>query len=943
MAKSVLELAVGTGQWDAGIKKAQSSLSNFVNAQGGLQQALQKGSEKMQKFVQMMGDMESTAGTAKGQMNEYKRVLEQLTAQYNRLTDEQKEDIGKDYLQTIDQLTIKYKLAADEAKSFSDSLGSFGSNAGAEIEGFAGKLSFTIDTMKLFNIGVQAAKGALEVVKDAFFQSESNIDEWGRTVSGAKNAYDYFLDALNTGNWSNLFQNIEKAVQGGRDLYDALDRLGSIKSNNAAAIAIVQAEIQKLRLLKQQGQNVDDQIKAATERLAALQRQSVEQGKKAGAKDVYETIANNVRAQGVSVSDRSIEAAVEGIMRKGQAEFDKYRQTVEKFENWSKAQNTRGIYVQSSAGVRTKVGEEQFFDVNLLPAMQKRKYAIAKAITERETDIQRGINIYAQAVQEETSVNREQFRGNRYSLQGSGSGKKVGSKKDETELHANQKAIEELTDEYRRLSDAEKAASAESLAEIAKRKIGVQSEIKVLQERNAEIKRLADEAQGKVVKLEGLPALTKQLQDLQKQHAAAASTDEWIAYKAEIARVSEEIAHLKGELKKGETATFTIEVDATQLEALKAAMPKGQKYQVEEAMPKAPKYQVEAAKPKAEWSPDTFYKVNAVEGESVNLTKPDDQTYTITAVADTTEAAQQLLALVQDYDNRTVTFNASVDVTADKSAFTNLNISDKLSELRKQINEAEIGSISFDKLTEQEADLSALSSMLKTAIENGVQGIDLSGIWSDIFDNIDVDDSVLQEKLDELNAKLKEMGKDPIQIKFSTGNIVKEGEKTRESWTAAQAAVQSVGSALQGLEDPSAKVAGIVGQAIASIALGFAKASAKDSNLGVFGWIAAIAGGLGTMLSTISAIKSATAGSYAEGGIIPGNNYSDGLLANVSSGELILNKAQQDNVAGMLEGGNPLNNLHLDAVLAGEDIRFVINNNSRRRGRGEYVTTHKIS
>jgi hypothetical protein len=42
MGKSVLELGVNTGQWDAGLKKAGSALNNFVKANGGLQQALQK-------------------------------------------------------------------------------------------------------------------------------------------------------------------------------------------------------------------------------------------------------------------------------------------------------------------------------------------------------------------------------------------------------------------------------------------------------------------------------------------------------------------------------------------------------------------------------------------------------------------------------------------------------------------------------------------------------------------------------------------------------------------------------------------------------------------------------------------------------------------------------------------------------------------------------------
>ena len=72
MGQSKLELAVGTGQWDAGLKKAQQALNAFTQSQGGLQQALEKDNGDMQKFIQMMGKMDSTANTAKGQMNDYK-------------------------------------------------------------------------------------------------------------------------------------------------------------------------------------------------------------------------------------------------------------------------------------------------------------------------------------------------------------------------------------------------------------------------------------------------------------------------------------------------------------------------------------------------------------------------------------------------------------------------------------------------------------------------------------------------------------------------------------------------------------------------------------------------------------------------------------------------------------------------------------------------------
>ena len=148
-----------------------------------------------------------------------------------------------------------------------------------------------------------------------------------------------------------------------------------------------------------------------------------------------------------------------------------------------------------------------------------------------------------------------------------------------------------------------------------------------------------------------------------------------------------------------------------------------------------------------------------------------------------------------------------------------------------------------------------------------------------------------------------------------------------------------MGNALQSIENPAVKIAGLIGEAIANIALGFAQATASDSKFGVFGWISAIAGGLATMTSTISAIKSATAGSYAYGGIVPGNNFSgDNNMIAVNSGELILTRAMQSNLASQLST-NSLSNLNLTASLSGETITLALNANSRRRGRGEFATT----
>ena len=171
--QSVLELAVGTGKWDAGLKKAVQSLNNFTQANGGLTQALNSESQKMQQFVSMMGNMESSAKTAKGQMNDYKSAIEQLTMQYNRLTGAQKETFGSSYTATIDQLKTKYQAVNKELQEMTRSLNEMptpsiegggdsifskmGGKLGGAMSVFAGNL-MTKATMEVANLGSEMAE-----------------------------------------------------------------------------------------------------------------------------------------------------------------------------------------------------------------------------------------------------------------------------------------------------------------------------------------------------------------------------------------------------------------------------------------------------------------------------------------------------------------------------------------------------------------------------------------------------------------------------------------------------------------------------------------------------------------------------------------------------------------------------------------------------------------
>lgn len=166
--------------------------------------------------------------------------------------------------------------------------------------------------------------------------------------------------------------------------------------------------------------------------------------------------------------------------------------------------------------------------------------------------------------------------------------------------------------------------------------------------------------------------------------------------------------------------------------------------------------------------------------------------------------------------------------------------------------------------------------------------------------------------------------------------IKKDAKEAANGFNEAATAINSVVGALNAMEDPSLRITGIIGQAIAQIALGFAQATAADSKYGVFRWIAAITGGMATMISTISAIHSATG--YAQGGIVDGKSYSgDNVPIMANAGELVLTRSMQNNLARQLQdNGNGKG--YSPSYISGEQIYIALNRYMRRTGRSEIVT-----
>ena len=186
------------------------------------------------------------------------------------------------------------------------------------------------------------------------------------------------------------------------------------------------------------------------------------------------------------------------------------------------------------------------------------------------------------------------------------------------------------------------------------------------------------------------------------------------------------------------------------------------------------------------------------------------------------------------------------------------------------------------------------------------------------------------------DMKIEGLSDDQMEkVRKGMASMNQTANDSKKSFQGAASAVSAMGSALSSIKDPGVQIMGMIGQAIASIALGFAQASAKEGKGGIWYWIAATAAGLATMIATISSIHSATG--YAQGGIVQGNSYSGDNLyggpdAMVNSGELVLNKAQQGNLASQLQG-NGLQNMHIAGRIKGTDIILSIDRSLKLEGK----------
>lgn len=946
MADSILKLKVDNQEYDSKLKRATEGLQRYVDGCRKAGGTLAVVEDETLQFVQALGEMDTVAKGGQQSLKEMTRSLTDLTIQYRSLTDEEKNSpFGQALAKGIDQLTERAAVAKDAMGDVNAAITRAASDTRAfdQIAGATSLVTSSFQTLqgtaKLLGIDLgdnveviarlQAAMSVtmgLTQMQNAL-QKESAVMQGVAALQTKANAAAQLLLAKNTA-----------VATAAGEAFNVVARMNPYVLIASAVIAAGSALVMFARH-SQKAAEAEKQQAEETDRL----RKKME--------EMQNAIGSHV-------------GNVEAKYRSLQHEWSRLTTEAEKTDfvkEQSNAFKDLGLNVSSVTDAEQALVDKAPEVIAALKAVAQAeaysdlyKQAIQKRATEWENRV-RGAE-YGDTYEQMTYDPRRSYKAvsDEWKAAGLTYGDYVTQDIDkmggaiETEFRLTQQGVDKIND-YR-------AQQAAALNQRLKQQYDdevnfyenkwTEAEDNVIAARNkipaglqAKNQTLGTTATTATVQAEqlypmgSLPQLTQQLKDLQAAQNLALDSRQWAQYQQQIQQTQYQIEAFKGQWRDGLQATFTIN------------------------------------------DSEIMDQFREVEGMIV-----DEKTMTVTV--NTADAYNQVRNLTSDIEDTTVQFKLQPELARGLSITTSAGLNAYISQLKQEINQADLGSVLYNSLTSKLADATMLQNLVKESLSAGL-GTALFDIadetgqdfWDRVLSPEGVENADWQAIADVINQKRKELGLDAITLDFNTGKVstgkgvnesdtdelVGTGKQVVSGLSQVSSGLSQLGITLpKGVEQTMNVIQGAISimngiqtlmTVLNSTSVPLQVGAINANTVAVSANTAAQASG--AMMegadTMMTALKIASVAAMAHGGVvpraahgfaIPGTHYSGDVtpvLAN--AGEVILTRAQAGNLASQLEEGKLETPASSRPYVTGQDIFLGLSNYLLGAGLGELVTT----
>ncbi len=300
------------------------------------EQSVRDLNESKKKLITTETQAAKTFKASKGSMEELRAQTAQLRAEANKLN--LTTEAGK---KRFSELEAQIKSNTGKIRDFDRGLS--GSSTLVGEYGLGIKKAFLA-----IGASIGAVVAAWKFFKDTIESTDTSADAFARTIQGATNAYDYFKKSLATGDFTNFFSNMEKAIKLGQDYADQLDEIG----NRRRGLNIAEAEANVF--IEQQKKILADVTSTNDKRLAA-----------ADAIIAKETELMTTRK---SIADQAIKARIESfgalginedILKANLKNFEQNKEIIKQADLYNEAlaqRQTLVLEINKAGGKETSTG-----------------------------------------------------------------------------------------------------------------------------------------------------------------------------------------------------------------------------------------------------------------------------------------------------------------------------------------------------------------------------------------------------------------------------------------------------------------------------------------------------------------------------------------------------------------------------------------------------------